>query len=396
MRFPGIPILQRYVLRDLLIVFVFLLSAVTVLLVFVGIFREMSKSDLQPQLALQILPYVVPSMLPFTIPATMLMTVCIVYGRMAADSEIIAAKAAGINVMTLLIPSFALGGVLSLCSLLLTDRVIPWAMNNIQTTISQALEDIFLNKLRSKGQIVDNQRGFSITVMGVEGRRLIYPTFHYQPKGSKPVAVQAREAVIRFDMNQRKVILIMIDGNLKMSGERSMKFKKHEQAFPLPFEVQKMKSRHLSLRDIRRKLEQIEGELEESRGFRDATLAMSLMLGDFEQLKDPEMYRYDNSKQKHRQELAILRTEQQSRFALSTSCFLFCLLGAPFAVLQAKRQFLTSFFMCFLPILLVYYPMVLLLMNLSKHESVPPVTIWVANLLILIAAGIVIRKVLRH
>lgn len=396
MRFPGIPILQRYVLRDLLIVFVFLLSAVTVLLVFVGIFREMSKSDLRPQLALQILPYVVPSMLPFTIPATMLMTVCIVYGRMAADSEIIAAKAAGINVMTLLVPSFALGGILSLCSLLLTDRVIPWAMRNIQTTISQAMEDIFLDVLRAKGQVVDNQRGFSISVMGVEGRRLIYPTFHYQPKGSKPVAVQAREAVIRFDMNQRKVILIMIDGNLKMPGDRSMKFKKLEQSFPLPFEIQKMKSRHLSMRDIRRKLEDVDGELEEARGYRDATMAMSLALGDFERLKEPEMFRYDNLRQKHRQELATLRTELQSRFVLSTSCILFCLLGAPFAVLQAKRQFLTSFFICFLPILLVYYPVALLLMNLSKHEIVPPVTIWVANLLILIAAGIVIRKVLRH
>ena len=74
-RLPRIPILQRYVLRDLLIVFFFLLSVVTVLLVFVGVFKEMSATGLRPLQALQILPFIVPSLLPFTIPATLLLTV---------------------------------------------------------------------------------------------------------------------------------------------------------------------------------------------------------------------------------------------------------------------------------------------------------------------------------
>lgn len=396
MRLPRIPILQRYVLRDLLVVFFFLLSVVTVLLVFVGVFREMAATQLQPLQALQILPYIVPSLLPFTIPATLLMTVCVVYGRMAADREVIAAKAAGINVMTLLSPAFALGGILSLCSLLLADRVIPWATHNIQVKISQAMEDIFLNMLRTNGQVVDNSRGFSITVMGVEGRRLICPTFHYQPKGSKPVVVQAQEATLRFDLEKRKAVLHMVNAIVQMPGERRMRLQRESQSFPLPFDTRKAKSRHLSIRAIRRKLDRVSAELEEARADRDAQAVMALTLGDFEHLKHNDMYQYDVLREKHRKDLASLRTEIQSRFALSTSCFFFCLLGAPFAMLQAKRQFLTSFFMCFLPILLVYYPAALLILNLAKSETIPPVAIWSVNLVTLIVAGLVLRKVMRH
>jgi len=78
-------LLQRYILSNMLKVFFFILSVLTVLLVFVGVFREVSESGLGPLQAVQILPYIVPSMLPFTIPATLLLTVCVVYGRMAGD-----------------------------------------------------------------------------------------------------------------------------------------------------------------------------------------------------------------------------------------------------------------------------------------------------------------------
>ena len=70
-------------------------AAVSLLLVFVGVFREASERGLGPVQILQVLPYVAPSMLPFTIPATLLLTVTVVYGRLSGDNEITAAKAAG-------------------------------------------------------------------------------------------------------------------------------------------------------------------------------------------------------------------------------------------------------------------------------------------------------------
>ena len=88
---------KSIVLGELIRVFIFVVSVLTVLLVFVGAFGQISENNLGPAQLLEILPYLVPSLLPYTIPATMLLTVTVVYGRVAADHEITAAKAAGIS-----------------------------------------------------------------------------------------------------------------------------------------------------------------------------------------------------------------------------------------------------------------------------------------------------------
>ena len=124
MRAP-IPLLQRYVFGELLRVFCFVLLCLTVLLVFVGIFQQASESGLGPMQLLRVLPFIVPSLLPFTIPAALLLTVCLVYGRLAGDLEVTAAKAAGISVLSLLWPSFLIGAALSVCCLILSDQAIP-------------------------------------------------------------------------------------------------------------------------------------------------------------------------------------------------------------------------------------------------------------------------------
>ena len=92
-----------------------------------------------------------PSLLPYTIPATMLLTVTVVYGRVAADHEITAAKAAGISAMSLLWPSFLMSAVLSVISLLLTDQADSLGgLPNIERRVAQMGETIFLDILRTQ------------------------------------------------------------------------------------------------------------------------------------------------------------------------------------------------------------------------------------------------------
>src|SRR5579863_6573882 len=137
-------LLQKYILSDLIRVFVLVVSVLTVLLVFVGAFGHIAEYNLTATQLLEIIPYFVPSMLPYTIPATMLLTVTVVYGRVAADHEITAAQAAGISAFSFLWPSFVIAAVLSVVSLLLTDQVIPWAMTSIERRVAQMAEAIFL------------------------------------------------------------------------------------------------------------------------------------------------------------------------------------------------------------------------------------------------------------
>ncbi|MEX0716255.1 MAG: LptF/LptG family permease [Planctomycetaceae bacterium] len=394
---PPFPILQRYITRELVRVFLGLVTVLTVMLVFVGVVGEAKENGLGPLQILQILPYLVPSLLPFTIPATLLLTVCMVYGRMAGSSEITAAKAAGINLLSLLWPAFILSGVLSVSSMLLSDQMIPWAMANIQRTIAAAMEDILLDTLRTRHQVTDPARGVAITVMGVEDRTLIMPTFRYAPAGNPPVTVQAERATLEFDGDHSHVILHLVRGHVDIPGQRRVWFEREDRPFPMPMEIAQPKPRHQTIEDIRNELAQVTRRLDQARDQRDINTALALARGDFNALAGPAFGRYEYQVSQDRRAEARLRTEMHSRVALSLSCFVFVLVGAPVSILQARRQFLTTFIFCFFPILIGYYPVVLLMMNLSKSGRVEPDwSMWVANAVMLVVGMVLMRKVLRN
>ena len=54
-------------------------------------------------------PVVIPGTLPYTVPVALLFAVSVVYGRLAADNEVVAVKAAGLGAMTVLWPALLLG-----------------------------------------------------------------------------------------------------------------------------------------------------------------------------------------------------------------------------------------------------------------------------------------------
>ena len=92
-----------------------------------------------------------------------------------------------------------------------------------------------------------------------------------------------------------------------------------------------------------------------------------------------------------------LRTEIHGRVALSCSCFFFVLIGSPFAIVRGKRQFLTNFALCFAPILLGYYPIVLLTMNLCRDGILNPAWgMWIGNAGLIVTAVIMLRRVFRN
>ncbi|MGE3998768.1 MAG: LptF/LptG family permease [Planctomycetaceae bacterium] len=397
---PILPLLYRYVFGELLRVFLLVLTVFTVLTMFVGVFQEATERGLGPLQVLKVLPYIIPSMLPFTLPATLLLTVSVVYGRIAGDQEITAAKAAGINVLSLMGPAFFLGAILSGCSLILTDQVIPWAETMSHRTIIAAVEEIFLEQLQTDHQLRYKPENIDITVEGVIGRRLIEPVFRYQ-HGGQLVTVQASEALVEFDHDRQVAMLRMRNarGDLPVrNGDSTIVLEQRREKsyeFPLPLEGQAAKPRQLSLQRIECELASVAHQRQEVEERRQLETAFSLTLGDFDRLADPTLIAS--------RELALgdalrdrLRTEYHSRYALACSCFFFVLLGSPFAILKAKSQFLTSFLYCFGPIVGVYYPLVLGLMTQSKRGTLDPAwAMWVGNAVVFAAACLVIRRVMR-
>lgn len=390
-------LLQRYILVEMIKVFVLLLSILTVLLVFVGVFREAQQNGLGAAQIIQILPYIIPSLLPYTIPATLLLAVCVVYGRLAGDLEIIAAKSAGINPLSLMLPAFGLGAVLAVGSFALSDYVIPWSVTKMQQKISDAMEDIFLDQLREQHHSSQPNSGYTIFVKEVRGRTLILPTFLYSRNGSSTTTLQAQEATIDFDLEKQVVVLNLKRCKIDAPGGTKVEVESETRAFPLPEEAQILRPRHMELAKIRAQMNQIQRQDKRIQMRRDIEAVFALGTGDFGALSDPRIQRVKARRRSLQIDLNKMKTEISSRFSLSTSCLFFVFLGAPYSISQGKKQFLTTFFLCFLPILLLYYPVVLLMMNLGKMGDLNPTWgMWIPNAVLLIVGTRVLSRVVQH
>jgi lipopolysaccharide export system permease protein len=391
-------ILQRYVLHDLMRVFGLSVFVLTVLLVFMGVAGEAAKSGLGYKQVIAITPWIIPSLLPYTIPATLLLTVCIVYGRMAGDNEITAIKAAGINLRAIIGPSFVLGALLSLGTFILTDQFIPLGRARIERIITLAMEDIFLDVLRANNSYNDQAHGISIIVSRLDGRTLISPIFRYRLANGEIATMSARKATVHFDLQEQQVLLTLHDGYIESPGGTHAAFEREQQPLPMPVATDTLKApRNMTIESIRRELAALTRERDEACERQLVRAVLALSEGAFDRLRPEQLQKTDIKEPLRAERCQKLRTEIHGRVALSCSCFFFVLIGSPFAILQARRQFLTNFFLCFGPILIGYYPVVLLTMNLCRDGLLEPAWgMWVGNAGLIAAAVVVLRKVFRN
>src|SRR5713101_4542473 len=130
------------ILWELTKVFVMSLVGITGILLMAGIVAEATQQGLGPAQILAAIPLLIPSTLPYTIPATTLFAACVVYGRLAADNEILAIKAAGVNILKVVWPGMVLGLVVSCATMGLYYRVIPYTHLLLRTVFLKDVQEL--------------------------------------------------------------------------------------------------------------------------------------------------------------------------------------------------------------------------------------------------------------
>ena len=66
------------------------------------------------------------------------------------------------------------------------------------------------------------------------------------------------------------------------------------------------------------------------------------------------------------------------------------------AIRLRNSDFLTSFFLCFAPILAVYYPVMMYGIDGAKNGTIPPFSVWAGNLILVVWGAYLLRKVIRY
>ncbi len=213
--------LTRYILLEILKIFVVALVALTMLILMIGIGRELLRRGLGPLAVIQLLPYVLPISLQFAFPATALFSVCCVYGRMAADGEVATVKASGVSPLKLLQPAIIFAALLSPAAVYVSDLAVSWGRPGVNRVVLLSIEDIAYRVLHAKHSYTSDQ-GFSIHVREVVGRRLIAPTVTVHNGGRRgPMKLSADEGQLRLDPETETLLLTVVNSRVESGHLRS-------------------------------------------------------------------------------------------------------------------------------------------------------------------------------
>lgn len=399
-------ILQRYVIDQVVRAFALALVTITSIFVLFMVMAEATKAGLGPQDMLRIIPFIVPSSLPYTVPVALLFAVSVVYGRMASDNEIVAIKTAGLSAVTALMPTWILGGVLTSALLYASSDAIPRATHAFRLILFQDLEDMLYKVLKKEGKFDTPNSPFYISVKDVEERTLIGATFKHHKSKQEPdtydLQIYAERAKIKFDVANGVVRVELQNSETTGTNAREFVFTvngKKELIYPLPKEqkykfekrIQEMTNAELSEQQTA-----FQKKIDQERIRQSVAAAMWIGSGRFERVTWPEVGEAYKDYPYWKKKIDEFETEKQLRLALSAGTFCFILLGAPVGILFARRDFLSAFITCFLPIIVLYYPLTLLGVNLGKEGAVSPAIVFSGNLVLVVIGLLVVRRVRRH
>ncbi|MFO1065827.1 MAG: LptF/LptG family permease [Pirellulales bacterium] len=387
----------RYLLWEIGKIFAVSLVAFTSIIMLGGIVQRLITTGIGPQVIFELIPYILPMGLQFALPATLLFAVASVYGRIAADNEIVAVKAAGVPPIRVIAPTLILGFLFSPVAVWLNDLAASWGLAGINQVIMQQSEEVVYRHLKMEGSYSD--RNFSIHVQAVEGKDLIHPTITFHSSSGKPLTICAQSAQLRFNPENETLKILLVDSEVDQGDS----FIGHlpglnSREIPLnntPSGPGTARPSSIALRQIAEETNHQTEKLRQLEELISAHTLMGLSAGRYDWLGSAKMAELSSQLTLGTERLNKLRTEPWRRWANGFSCFFFVWMGVPLAIWWRTADYWTSFGICFLPILLIYYPLFMLGAEQAKDGNLPPYSVWLGNFALLLIGAWFLRKVNR-
>lgn len=390
--FPGL--ITRYVLWELTKIFVVSSIAFVSLLLLIGVADEASDNGLGPDVVIRLVPFILPKAMMFSMPATCLFSACVVFGRLAADNELIALQSMGLRKSVVILPALAIAFVLSLFAVWVNDISFAWSYWGVERVVLESSDKIIYGMLENEGSFRTKQ--FSIEVDGVNGRQLIRPviTFHSSREGQR-VRIAADEAELSSHPERYSLNFTVSCGVVDVEGRATMRFDDSiTQEIPLksPDEIAKQTGNpaHLYLSQIRGEIDSQHASLNDLNSEFAIHTCSHLLTGDLLGLTTDDWKSRIEQRDEAERRIGRLRLVPHRRWASGFSCLAFAFVGIPVAIKLKSANYATTFGVCFLPILLMYYPLFMLGLNGAKEGTLPPIAAWLGNAACMIAGAWII------
>lgn len=406
--------LNRMIFIELVKVFLLALVSLTGLFMLAGIIQQAIQLGLSPHQIIAAVPLFIPSTLPYTIPATTLFASCVVYGRLAHDNEIVAIKGAGVHLLTILQPALLLGLLTTAITGGLYHTIIPRTQQQLQEELLKDPEEALYSTLRRERSLRHPNSDFVMYVRDVQGRRLIDVVLKQRAKlkdkqtgaevssgydfvfraQTAQLRVDAAEGMMYIDPDRFVVYNPTTQGTSALNAPLPVKL-------PENFNANDARTRPSALLwdELGPRIEHLQRERDKKIAEHDESRRRA------NEIPDPELRKQILLQDGHFKAqidnatrlIANVEAEYYLRPALAFGCLAFALIGCPVGIWATRADYLSTFVICFLPTVLVYYPLLFAGSNLGKDGKLPMgLGCWLADLAIGVVGIVLTWRLLRR
>ena len=356
-----INIIDRYIIRELLKIFLITVGALTSVLYldkFLFIAENIVSHGVSLLEVFLIMIYISPSYLSLTIPIGVLVASVATFNQFSVSNEWVAMKSCHLSYIRIMRPVFVFSILTYLLAVFIMIYALPWG----NLAYKQKTYEIIKNRasINIKPNIFNYD--FKHLVIFAKERKQKFHLFDIfiadTTQSKQPRIITANQAIIRPDMKEFKIRLELTNGTIHELGSKLNEYQ------TINFDIYEL---NLSLPNT----DQLEKEA--LVGHRE--LSISSLLQQIKGLEKKDLPTY------------APKVELSKKFAIPFTCLLFGILGATLGI-HSSRGGKSGGFATSIIVILLYYLGLIFMQNMGKSGEIEPYSsVWIPNIFVL---GIII------
>ena len=375
-----IPLIDRWLIGQILPPMCFAISAFTVISLSVGVMfdliRKIVEFGLPLFLALKVLVYSLPSFLVLSFPMSVLLSTLLAYGKLSSNSELTALRSLGIKMSRIVTPAIVISILMTGLTFYFNDSLVPICNKLAESTLRSGLGTAFTSEV-GKDNIMFSRYGSRIntdtnkpTKINTYLTHIFYASWFSNNKMNGVTVLDfSRQGIQQIlkaksaSFNKNDSIWTFIDGNIVSIDPKGSTTTINFEKYNYPFS---------------------EGPMELAQVPKDAN-DMTLI----QALKAEKIYKETgNLKETRRIQVRI-----QEKFTLPFACIVFGLIGSSLGSKSNLRSSRSQGFGLSVILILIYYVMSFVFSSLGVKGLITPIiATWLPVLISLVGGCYFLKK----
>ena len=375
----SIPLLDRWLLGQITPPMLFAISAFTVISLSVGVMfdliRKIVEFGLPVFLALKVIFFSLPSFLVLSFPMAVLLSTLLAYGKLSANSELLALKSLGIKTSRIIAPAIALSIFMTGLTFYFNDNLVPKSNKLAEATLRAGIGSSFSGE-KGKDNIMFSRYGSRINSSNKQTKTNTFLTHIFYASWYEN---NMMKGVTLLDFSREDLQQILKANSARFDKENSSWIFSEGSIVSID---QSGQTTNIQFKEYTYPF--VEGPLELARIPRDAT-EMSLK----QALKAEEIYK----KTGNLKEIRRIQVRIQEKFTLPCACLVFGLIGSSLGSKSNLRSSKSQGFGLSVILILIYYVMSFVFSSFGVKGLFPPIiAAWLPVLISLGGGMYLLRK----